>query len=186
MSLIPKTKTGPESGLGILLNSFSLNNLAERVGFEFTRKRSFNNIERTAGNEKQWKAVVSSANGSQTDHGSGITRKAPRKDPKIDVLPRHSLSRKSEPYGLRRSQSSNLRLATIRELMAIKAFTGTDGGLLRSVLGPWSPVPKAHGGHPFQWKNTLPWYLGHAAKVRIRRFKNLPPFRRYRGLQNHV
>jgi hypothetical protein len=43
--------------------------LAERVGFEFTRKRSFNNIDRTAGNVKQWKAVVSSTNGSQTDHG---------------------------------------------------------------------------------------------------------------------
>ena len=45
------------------------------MGFEFTRKRSFNNIERTAGTVKQWKAVVSSANGSQTDHGSVITRK---------------------------------------------------------------------------------------------------------------
>jgi hypothetical protein len=33
------------------------------VGFEFTRKRSFNNTERTAGTVKQWKAVVSSANG---------------------------------------------------------------------------------------------------------------------------
>src|SRR5579864_137476 len=44
--------------------------MAERVGFEFTRKRSFNNIERTAGTVKQWKAVASSANGSQTDHGS--------------------------------------------------------------------------------------------------------------------
>jgi hypothetical protein len=43
--------------------------LAERVGFEFTRKRSFNNIENTAGTVTQWKAVVSSANGSQTDHG---------------------------------------------------------------------------------------------------------------------
>jgi len=53
-------------------NSFILNNMAERVGFEFTRKRSFNNIERTAGNVKQWKRVVSSANGSQTDHGSVI------------------------------------------------------------------------------------------------------------------
>jgi hypothetical protein len=42
--------------------------LAERVGFEFTQKRSFNNIERTAGNVKHWKALVSSANGSQTDH----------------------------------------------------------------------------------------------------------------------
>jgi hypothetical protein len=41
--------------------------LAERVGFEFTRKRSFNNIERTTGTVKQWKAMVSSANGSQTD-----------------------------------------------------------------------------------------------------------------------
>jgi hypothetical protein len=27
--------------------------MAERVGFEFTRKRSFNNIERTAGSAKQ-------------------------------------------------------------------------------------------------------------------------------------
>lgn len=43
------------------------------IGFEFTGKRSFNNIERTAGTVKQWKAVVSSANGSQTDHGSVIT-----------------------------------------------------------------------------------------------------------------
>ena len=53
-------------------NSFILSNMAERVGFEFTRKRSFNNIERTAGIVKQWKAVVSSTNGSQTDHGSVI------------------------------------------------------------------------------------------------------------------
>jgi|ERR1700734_2562 len=42
--------------------------LAERMGFEFTRKRRFNNIERTAGGVKQWKAVLSSTNGSQTDH----------------------------------------------------------------------------------------------------------------------
>jgi hypothetical protein len=32
----------------------SLNNLAERVGFEFTRKRSFNNIERTVGTVRQF------------------------------------------------------------------------------------------------------------------------------------
>jgi hypothetical protein len=33
--------------------SISINKkLAERVGFEFTRKRSFNNIERTAGYRK--------------------------------------------------------------------------------------------------------------------------------------
>jgi hypothetical protein len=46
--------------------------LAERVGFEFTRKRSFNNMERTAGIVKQWKTAVNSVNGSQTDHGSAI------------------------------------------------------------------------------------------------------------------
>jgi hypothetical protein len=44
--------------------------LAERVGFEFTRKRSFNNIERTAGTVKAMEDRGSSANGSQTDHGS--------------------------------------------------------------------------------------------------------------------
>ena len=54
-------------------NLFILNSLADRVGFEFTRKRSFNNIESTAGTVKQWKAVVSSVNGSQRDHGSEIS-----------------------------------------------------------------------------------------------------------------
>ena len=39
------------------------------IGFEFWGRRSFNNIERTAGTVKQWKAMVNSANGSQTDHG---------------------------------------------------------------------------------------------------------------------
>src|SRR2546427_1909114 len=28
------------------------------------------------------------------------------------------------------------------DLLTSRAFTGTDRGLLRSVLGPWSPVPK--------------------------------------------
>jgi len=42
----------PESGLSSLDNFFIVNNMAERVGFEFTRKRSFNNIERTAGTVK--------------------------------------------------------------------------------------------------------------------------------------
>jgi hypothetical protein len=37
-------------------------------GIRITRKRSFNNIERTAGTVKQYKTVVISANGSQTDH----------------------------------------------------------------------------------------------------------------------
>jgi hypothetical protein len=66
-------EAGSESGSMIPSNLFILNNMAERVGFEFTRKRSFNNIEGTAGTVKQWKTVVSSANGSQTDHGSVIT-----------------------------------------------------------------------------------------------------------------
>jgi hypothetical protein len=51
--------------------------LAERVGFEFTRKRSFNNIERMAGIVKQWKAFESSANGSQTDHRGLDPRRLP-------------------------------------------------------------------------------------------------------------
>ena len=78
MSVIPKKKEDPENGLFTLSNSFILNNLAERVGFELTLKRSFNNIESTAGIVKQWKAVESSANGSQTDHDSVITRKSRR------------------------------------------------------------------------------------------------------------
>jgi hypothetical protein len=62
----------PEVRGGISVTPFIFNKMAERVGFEFTQKRSFNNIECTAGNLKQWKAVASSANGSQTDHGSVI------------------------------------------------------------------------------------------------------------------
>ena len=73
MSLIPKTKQALESGSAILSKLFILNNMAERVGFEFTQKRSFNNIECTAGTVKRWKTVVSSANGSQTDRGLVIT-----------------------------------------------------------------------------------------------------------------
>ncbi len=63
-------------------------------------------------------------------------------------------------------------MATILKLIATSPFTGTDRGLLRSVLGPWSPVPKCEAlGHPFQWKNTLLWHLARAAKVRILRSK---------------
>jgi hypothetical protein len=72
MSVIPKKKKDPESGLLTSRKPFFFNNMTKRVGFEFTQKRSFNNIERTAGNVKHWKALVSSANGSQTDHGSVI------------------------------------------------------------------------------------------------------------------
>ena len=53
-------------------NLFIFNNLAERVGFEFTRKRCFNYIERTAGNVKKRKTVVSNVNGSQTDHSGAL------------------------------------------------------------------------------------------------------------------
>jgi hypothetical protein len=76
----------------------------------------------------------------------------------------------------------------LREIAGRKPVcTGTDRSLLRSVLGLWSPVPKCEApGDPFQWKNTLPWHPGPAAKVRILRFKNLPPFRHDRALQNHV
>jgi hypothetical protein len=67
-----KDERGSESGLKISSNMFILNKMAERVGFEFTRKRSFNNMERTAGTVKHWKALVSSANGSQTDHSLSV------------------------------------------------------------------------------------------------------------------
>src|ERR1017187_6461930 len=76
----------------------------------------------------------------------------------------------------------------LREIAGRKPVcTGTDRGLLRSVLGPWSPVPKCEApGHPFQWKNTLPWHLGPAAKVRILRFKIFRHSRYDPSLQNHV
>jgi hypothetical protein len=41
MSLTPKRKHIPESGFGIQRNCFSLNNMAERVGFETIVQRSF-------------------------------------------------------------------------------------------------------------------------------------------------
>jgi hypothetical protein len=55
MLLIPKTKEAPESGFRIPNNLFILNNLAERGGFEFTQKRSFNNIENAADTVKAMK-----------------------------------------------------------------------------------------------------------------------------------
>src|SRR6478672_10421621 len=67
------------------------------------------------------KTVVDSANGSQTDH----EKRQGKGTPNIDVLAHHSLSRNSEPSGLRRNQSFNLQLATSRELMAINPFHGT-------------------------------------------------------------
>jgi hypothetical protein len=47
------------SRVEICSKSFGIK-LAERVEFEITRKRSFNNIERTAGTVEQWKTVASS------------------------------------------------------------------------------------------------------------------------------
>jgi hypothetical protein len=47
------------------------------------------------------------------------------------------------------------------ESVETRTLTGTDRGLLRSVLDPRSPVPNTRRlGHPFQWKNPLPWHLG--------------------------
>jgi hypothetical protein len=72
-------------------------------------------------------------------------------------------------------------------LLDTRAFTGTDRGLLQSVLGPWSPVPKCDAPRaPISVEEHTSMHLGPAAKVRILRFKNLPPFRHYRGLQHHV
>jgi hypothetical protein len=64
------------------------------IGFEFWGRRSFNNIERTAGTVQQWKAVVNSANGSPTDHGAVILKSANEGGRNIDVLPCRSLSGK--------------------------------------------------------------------------------------------
>ena len=47
MSLIPKAETGPASGFISLSNLFILNNLAERVGFEFALERKFKDMQRT-------------------------------------------------------------------------------------------------------------------------------------------
>jgi hypothetical protein len=71
-------------------------------------------------------------------------------------------------------------------LLPTSAFTGTDRGLLRSVLGPWSPVPKCEApGAPISMEEHTSM-APSSRKVRILRFKNLPPFRHDRGLQNHV
>jgi hypothetical protein len=46
----------------------------------------------------------------------------------------------------------------------------------------WQLLPSSNKGVD----KTLPWHPGPAAKVRILRVKNLPPFGHDRGLQNHV
>src|SRR6266850_2477201 len=72
----------------------------------------------------------------------------------------------------------------VPDLLTSSAFTGTDRVCFGRFWVRGLPFPNArHLGHPFQWKNTLPWHLGPAAKVRILRFKNLPPFRHDPGLQ---
>src|ERR1019366_8892823 len=66
-------------------------------------------------------------------------------------------------------------------------FTGTDRGLLRSVLGTRSPVPKCEApGAPISVEEHTSMAPRPRPKVRILRFKNLPPFWLYHGLQNHV
>src|SRR6202140_3348441 len=63
------------------------------------------------------------------------------------------------------------------------AFTGTDRGLLRSVLGPWSPVPKCEApGAPIPVEEHTSM-APRSRKVRILRLKNLPPFRDDPSLQ---
>src|ERR1700689_5761413 len=63
------------------------------------------------------------------------------------------------------------------------AFTGTDQGLLRSALGPASRVAEREAlGAPIsveEYTSNGTW----VRKVRILRFKNLPPFRHDPGLQ---
>jgi hypothetical protein len=78
----------------------------------------------------------------------------------------------------------DIEASRVSVLVTRSAFTGTDRGLLGRFWVRGLPFPNArHLGHPSQWKNPLPWHLGPAAKVRILRFKNLPPFRHDPGLQ---
>ena len=48
-----KDETGPESGFGILINLFSFNNMAERVGFEADCKRQLKNLMRHGQHSKR-------------------------------------------------------------------------------------------------------------------------------------
>jgi hypothetical protein len=67
--------------------------------------------------------MVNGANGSRLSDHLKSANKCGRD---IGVLPCHSLLRNSELYGLRRNQSFNFQLATIRELMAISPFPRTN------------------------------------------------------------
>jgi hypothetical protein len=90
------------------------------IGFEFTRKRSFNNIERTAGTVKQGKAVVSSANGSQTDHDQNPP------DWAIDTRPDLALP---TALDVGASNSFNFVPEHASELRALRQTPLTDGGV---------------------------------------------------------
>jgi len=103
---------------------FILNKLAERVGFEFTRKGSFNNIENTVGTVKRWKTVVSSANGSQTDHGSVI--KGLTKAVGTLLFYRSTGSFPVEGDPMQRSQRTGFPVADEYKLMPTSPFIGTD------------------------------------------------------------
>src|SRR5258708_38989459 len=49
------------------------------------------------------------------------------------------------------------------------------------------PFPNAtHLGHPFQWKNTLPWHLRPRRQSQNPPLQDVSPFRHSRRLQNHV
>src|SRR5258707_2953616 len=60
------------------------------------------------------------------------------------------------------------------EFLDLSGFTGIDRGLLRWVLGPWSPVPKCEGfGAPISLEDHTFMMPRPAAKVRILHFKYL-------------
>src|SRR6202161_1223181 len=68
--------------------------------------------------------------------------------------------------------------------MTTRTFTRTDRGLLRWVLGPWSPVPKCEApGAPISLEEHTSMAPRSAAKVGILRFKTLPQFRHDPGRQ---
>jgi hypothetical protein len=110
---------------------------------------------------------------------------------KMELAPSQTFqSLSTSLHGLEAIMTEDVDVETAANIAAVafarpfcETLPGTDRGQLRSVFD--LPFPNArHLGHPFQWKNTLPASLGLAAKVRILRFKNLPPFRHYRGLQS--
>src|ERR1035438_8262338 len=64
---------------------------------------------------------------------------------------------------------------------------GTDRGLLRSVLGPWSPVPKCDAPRaPISVEEHTSMASRPRRQSQNPPLQNLPPFRYDPSLQNHV